>query len=70
MSKKIITLLMAMAFTVGVAGVSMAAKKGVICEVKAVAGDTVTLECKDADTLKVGSKVTVAEKKVKAVEGC
>lgn len=70
MSKKIITLLMAMAFTVGVAGVSMAAK-AVKCEVKAVDGNTVTLECKkDADTLKVGSKVNVKSAKIKAVEGC
>lgn len=70
MSKKIITLLLAMAFTVGVAGVSLAAKS-VKCEVKAVAGDTVTLECKkDADTFKAGNKVKVAIAKPKAVEGC
>ncbi|MCK4837751.1 MAG: hypothetical protein KAS94_03055 [Desulfobulbaceae bacterium] len=70
MSKKIITLLMAMAFTVGVAGVSMAAKS-VTCKVTAVDGTTVTLECKKkADTLKVGSKVRVSKKKIRAVEGC
>ncbi len=70
MSKKIITLLLAMSFTVGVAGVSMAAKS-VKCEVKAVDGKTVTLECKkNADTLKVGSKVKVSAAKKKAIEGC
>jgi hypothetical protein len=70
MSKKIITLLMAMAFTVGVAGVSMAAKY-IKCEVKAIDGKTLTLECKKgADTFKVGSKVKVKSAKKKAIEGC
>jgi hypothetical protein len=70
MSKKIITLLMAMAFTVGVAGVSMAAKS-IKCEVKAIDGKTLTLECKKgADTFKVGSKVKVKSAKRKPVEGC
>ena len=70
MSKKIITLLMAAAFTVGVAGVSVAAKS-VKCEVKAVDGKTLTLECrKDADTFKAGSKVTVKAAKRRAIEGC
>ena len=70
MSKRIITLLMAMAFTVGVAGVSVAAKS-VTCKVSAVDGNTVTLDCKKgADKLKVGSKVKVKSAKKKAIEGC
>ena len=69
MSKKIVTLIMAAAFTVGVAGVSFAAKN-VNCEVKAVEGETVTMECKKADDLKAGMKVKVTESKKKAVEGC
>lgn len=69
MSKKIITLLMAVAFTVGVAGVSVAAK-AVNCEVKAVDGKTLTLECKDADAFKAGAKVKVQAAKKKAIEGC
>jgi len=68
MSKKIITLIMAAAFTVGFAGVGVAAKK-VNCEVKAVEGNTVTLECKSADKLKAGMDVKVTEKR-KAIEGC
>jgi preprotein translocase subunit SecF len=70
MSKKIVTMLMAVVLTVGVAGVSVAAK-GVNCQVKAVDGEMVTLECKkDADSLKVGAKVKVSEIKKKAIEGC
>jgi hypothetical protein len=69
MSKKIVTLLMAMAFTVGVAGVSVAAKS-VKCKVTAVDGNAVTLDCKKADKLKVGMKVKVKEAKKKAIEGC
>ena len=69
MSKKIVTLLMAMAFTVGVAGVSIAAKS-VTCKVSAIDGNTVTLDCKKADALKAGMKVKVKEYKKKAVEGC
>ena len=69
MSKKIVTLLMAMAFTVGVAGVSVAAKS-VNCKVSAIDGNTVTLDCKKADRLKAGMKVKVKEAKKKAVEGC
>ncbi len=68
MSKKIITLIMAAALTVGFAGIGVAATK-VNCEVKAVDGNTVTLECKGADKLKSGMEVKVTEKK-KAVEGC
>jgi hypothetical protein len=69
MSKKIVTLLMAMAFTVGVAGVSVAAKS-VNCKVTAIDGKAVSLDCKKADTLKVGMKVKVKEAKKKAIEGC
>lgn len=70
MSKKIVTLIMAAAFTVASAGVSLAAKK-VDCEVKSVEGTTVTMECKDADSLKAGMAVKVAKaKKRMAIEGC
>ncbi|MDF1578300.1 MAG: hypothetical protein RQ753_00440 [Desulfurivibrionaceae bacterium] len=70
MSKKIVTLLMAVAFTVGMAGVGMAAKD-VKCKVKAVDGKTLTLECQEgADTFKAGSKVTVKAAKRRAIEGC
>jgi len=69
MSKKIMILVMAAAFTVGVAGVSVAAKSAT-CEVTAIDGKTVTLECKDAASLKVGAKVKVKSAKKKAVEGC
>lgn len=69
MSKKIITLVLAAAFTVGVAGVSIAAKS-VTCEVKAVDDKTVTLDCKKTGDLKAGMKVKVAEAKKKALEGC
>ena len=69
MSKKLLSLAMAMAFTVSVASVSMAAK--VKCEVTAVDGDTVTLDCgKKASKMKAGDKVKVSVKKAAAVEGC
>ena len=69
MSKKIVTLLMAMAFTVSIAGVSVAAKS-VKCKVTAIDGNAVTLDCKKAGPLKVGMKVKVKESKKKAIEGC
>jgi outer membrane protein assembly factor BamE (lipoprotein component of BamABCDE complex) len=69
MSKKIVTLLMAMAFTVSIAGVSVAAKS-VNCKVTAIDGNAVSLDCKKADKLKVGMKVKVKEAKKKAIEGC
>ena len=69
MSKKIVTLLMAMAFTVSIAGVSVAAKS-VKCKVTAIDGNAVTLDCKKTDKLKVGMKVKVKEAKKKAIEGC
>jgi len=70
MSKKVLTLVMAAAFIVGVAGVSLAGKY-VKCEVTAVDGATVTLDCgKKASKLKAGMKVKVKNAKRKAVEGC
>lgn len=69
MSKKIIALVIAAAFTVGFAGISLAAKK-VACEVKSVEGATVTLTCTDAAGLKAGDKVKVAADSKKGVEGC
>jgi cytochrome c oxidase assembly protein Cox11 len=69
MSKKLLSLAMAMAFTVSMASVSMAGK--VKCEVTAVDGHTVTLDCgKKAKKLHVGDKVDVKAKKAAAVEGC
>lgn len=59
MSKKIVALVVAAAFTVGFAGITLAAKK-VACEVKSVDGSTVTLNCTDAAGLKAGDKVSVA----------
>ncbi len=66
--KKVLTLVMAMAFTVSAASVGMAAS--VKCTVKSVAGDTVTMDCKKASKLKAGDSVTVKPKKAKAIEGC
>lgn len=70
MSKKIVALVIAAAFTVGFAGITLAAKKKVACEVKSVDGTTVTLTCTDAADLKAGMKVSVADAAKKAVEGC
>ncbi len=70
MNKKIVTLVVAAAFTVGFAGITLAAKK-LTCEVKSVEGTTVTLNCTDAAGLKAGDKVSVAPAAAKkAVEGC
>jgi len=68
MSKKLLILAMAAAFTVSVAGVSIAAK--VKCTVDNVDGDKVTMTCKKAKKLKAGDKVSVKAAKAKAVEGC
>ncbi len=72
MNKKIMALAMAMAFTVGTVAVSFASD--VKCEVKSVAGSTVTLDCGgDAGKLAVGSTVKVKPGKKKgggAIEGC
>ena len=70
MSKKLLSLAMAMAFTVSVAGVSMAAKK-VKCEILAIDDHTYTLKCsKKSKKLKVGDVVEMKGKKKAAVEGC
>lgn len=66
--KKVLVFAMAMAFTVSVASVSMAAS--VKCTVKSVSGNTVTMDCKKASKLKVGDAVTVKAKKSRAIEGC
>jgi ABC-type transporter Mla subunit MlaD len=68
MNKKLVAVVLAVAFALGTAGVSMAAK-GNKCEVTAIDGNTVTLECAKTKGLKVGSKVTV-KKARKAIEGC
>lgn len=68
MSKKILALTMALAFTASTATVAMAAK--VKCTVDSVDGDKVTMTCKKADSLKAGDKVDVRAKKAKAIEGC
>ena len=80
MSKKMISLAMALAFVVSTAAVSFAADcKGTV---KAVAGTSVTVTCEDGSeakaegAAKVGDKVMVkggkieAAKKKKAIEGC
>lgn len=77
MSKKMISLAMAVAFVASTAAVSFAAD----CKVTAVEGTKVTVDCAGAvstveGTAKVGDMVTVKDgkiapaKKKKAVEGC
>lgn len=68
MSKKILALTMALAFTASTAGVALAGK--VKCTVDSVDGDKVTMTCKKASQLHAGDKVTVKAKKGKAIEGC
>ena len=68
MSKKIVALVVAAAFVVGFAGITMAAKK-VTCDVKSVEGTTVTLTCTDAGGMKAGEKVNVVPAP-KKTEGC
>lgn len=69
MSKKLLTLALALSFAVATAGVSFA--KDAKCEVKSVDGNTVVLDCgKDAGSLDVGSTVKVKAAKKKAIEGC
>jgi outer membrane lipoprotein SlyB len=78
--KKVLVVLVAIVFTVAVAGISFAADmKGAISKiegnkitVKAADGKETTVEG-DAKALKVGDKVMVKEGKItkkKAVEGC
>lgn len=71
MSKKIVTLALAMAFAASTASVSVAARY-VSCEVKAVDGSKVTLDCgKDAGKFDAGDNVKIKEKKKRrAIEGC
>lgn len=77
MSKKMISLAMALAFVVSTAAVSFAAD----CTVTAVDGTKVTVDCGGTvstveGSAKVGDKVNVkdgkieAKKKKKAIEGC
>lgn len=68
MKKKLLAIVLAVAFAAGMVGVASAAK-GLKCEVTAIDGDAVSLECKDTKGLKVGDKVEVKKGK-KAVEGC
>ncbi len=69
MHKKILSTCLAAAFILSVSSVSMASKKAT-CEVKAVEGTTVTLDCgKKAEKFKAGMKVKVKAAK-KKVEGC
>lgn len=68
MNKKMMALALAMAFTAA----TVAVANSFTCDVKAVTGTTVTLECKDTDTAKieVGKPIKVSGNKKKAVEGC
>ncbi|MCB2181696.1 MAG: hypothetical protein KQH63_06715 [Desulfobulbaceae bacterium] len=68
MSKKLLALTMAIAFSISTASVALAAK--VKCTVDSVDGDKVTMTCKKADKLSPGDKVEVKPKKSKAIEGC
>ncbi len=69
MKKGIVSVLMALVFAVSTVGVALAAN--VKCTVDTVAGDTVTMTCKKADSMKAGDKVTVKTKSGGAkVEGC
>lgn len=64
-----LSLALAMTFVMSTATISLAAKS-VDCEVKSVDGNTVTLDCKNADSLKAGQSVKVKAAKKKAIEGC
>ena len=67
MKKGIVSVVLALTFAVST--VAVAAK--VKCTVDSVAGNTVTMTCKKADSLTVGGEVTVkAKKKAAAIEGC
>jgi hypothetical protein len=68
MSKKLLTLALAVAFIASTATVSMAAK--IKCTVDGIEGDKVTMTCDGADKLKAGDKVEVKAKSGKAIEGC
>ncbi len=67
--KKLLSLVLAVAFALSTATVSLAASAN--CEVKSVEGTTVVLDCgNDAGDLKAGSQVKVKAAKKKAIEGC
>ncbi|MBI5557611.1 MAG: hypothetical protein HY885_08230 [Deltaproteobacteria bacterium] len=69
MSKKLLTVALAVAFIASTATVSMAAK--IKCTVDTVEGNKVTMTCEGAGDLKAGDKVEVKSGKGgKAVEGC
>lgn len=66
--KKMMALTLALAFTAATVGIA----NSLTCDVTAVTGTTVTLECKEIAKSKVGvgKPVTVSPKKEKKVEGC
>ena len=68
MMKKMMALALAMAFTATTVAVAYA----LTCDVKAVEGTTVTLDCKEIakSKIEVGKMVTVSAKKEKKIEGC
>lgn len=84
--KKILVLLVALIFTIGVVGLAFAAEvKGTVTKVdgkkitvKDAAGKETTVEVKDTAGVKAGDNVTIADgkvtkeapKKKKAIEGC
>ena len=68
MKKGIVSVLMALVFSVSVAASAMAASTK--CTVDAIDGDKVTMTCKKADKLKAGDKVKVKPSKKQALEGC
>jgi hypothetical protein len=71
MNKKLVTLALAMVFTLSTAGLGFAAK--LKCTVDAVDVDNkkkVTMTCEKADKMKPGDKVKVSVAKKAAVEGC
>ncbi len=65
--KKVLSAVLVAAFVLST-GVAFAAS--VKCTVDSVEGDTVTMTCQKADSLKAGDSVSVKAKKAKAVEGC
>lgn len=69
MKKKMMTVLMAVAFALTTVGAVWAAK-AVKCEVTAVDGNNVTLKCDDAKSLKKGDPVKVKSAKGRKIEGC
>ncbi len=72
MAKKLITMAMALAFTLSIAGVSMAGSTD--CQVKSVDGDTVTMKCRSTEGMKEGTKVKIryrgGSSRSHGIEGC